>query len=99
MTVNKELTQRGVERLHYHGDGKPSYHWDALVKGFALRISPNGKKVWHVQARCKGKLLTMTLGDLGLIPSVKEAREKARGFILACRDGRDPVAARRQQEA
>jgi integrase len=97
--TTSKLTDLGIRRIAPPTGPKPDYHWCPEVKGFAVRVYPSGKKVFHVQARPRGstKLLTLTIGDIGLL-SLKDARDKAREFILECRAGRDPIAARRAQK-
>ena len=98
-STSSTLTQKGIERVRPPAKGS-KVHWDDLVKGLGLRANAGGKKSWYVTARMPGgKQIADTLGDTGLIPSVADARNKAREFILTVKSGRDPRAVKRAQEA
>lgn len=99
---NKTITQLGAERLKPERDkdtGKlvEKMHWDALLPGFGLRVSPKGRKSFICQYRVRGAKGTkwierqVVLGTLAFL-TVAEARERARRYKAQASDGIDPVA-------
>jgi integrase len=102
-----KLTQAAVERLSPPASGRTEY-WDSLLGGFGMRISAPqagkpARRVWQCMYRVKvdGKrrLIRETLGTLGEIPKVDEAREKARQSMAKARAGTNPVTERREAAA
>ena len=107
--MTRKLTKRDVDGFRFpHGEttktGKPlaqAFLWDigdGSVKGFGLRLTPNGKKTYVVQGRVKGKLLRLTLGQHSIF-TVDQAREQAKEYLRRMRRGKDPRDLRRQDEA
>jgi hypothetical protein len=93
-----KLTQIAAERLN--ATPKEVTYWDSQCPGFGLRVSPRGRKTWVALYRVKGGREVMeTLGTMATIPSVGDARERARLSMTKARDGIDPVAERRAAEA
>ncbi|MBK1674173.1 integrase [Ectothiorhodospira shaposhnikovii] len=72
-------------------------HWDDSVKGYGLRVTAKGKKVFVAMGRVSGKAVCYTLGPYGELTEY-EAREKARKVLQAMRDGIDPREVKKQQE-
>jgi integrase len=72
-------------------------HSDGGCRGLKLRVSPRGEKLWS---------LVVTVGsrrvrhDIGAYPSISlaEARERARQFLAAARDGASPKTVERRQK-
>jgi integrase len=72
-------------------------HSDGGCRGLKLRVSPRSDKLWS---------LVVTVGsrrvrhDIGAYPSVSraEARERARQFLAAARDGASPKTVERRQK-
>jgi integrase len=102
-----KLTQAAVERLSPPADGRIEV-WDSLLGGFGLRISAPlagkpARRVWQVMYRVKidgkRKLVRETLGTLGEIPKVDQARERARQSLAKARAGTNPVAERQTAKA
>jgi integrase len=76
-------------------------HWDAgdgAVKGYGLRVTATGKRVFVAQGRVKGKAVIFTIGPFGEWTE-SEARESARKILQRMRDGIDPRDAKKQDEA
>jgi Arm DNA-binding domain len=71
------LTQRAVETLKPPATGRVEY-WDSHLPGFGLRVAGSGRKTWVAMYRVDGQLVRETVGTLALIPSVAEARDRAR---------------------
>jgi len=73
-------------------------HWDDSVKGYALRVSPQGKRVFVVMGRVHGKNVQFTLGPYGVLTE-EQARKKAQRVLQDMREGIDPREAKKQDEA
>jgi integrase len=102
-----KLTQAAVEKLSPPASGRIEV-WDSLLGGFGLRISAPlagkpARRVWQVMYRVKTggkrKLVRETLGTLGEIPKVDQARELARQSMAKARAGTNPVAERKAEAA
>ena len=91
------LTQRAVETLKPPATGRVEY-WDSHLPGFGLRVAGSGRKTWVAMYRVQGQLVRETVGTLALIPSVAEARDRARESMHKARAGKNPVAERRERE-
>jgi integrase len=87
------LTDRGVKSL------KPQAlqvdYFDEDLAGFALRISPGGRKTWTVLYRHNRRLRRMTIGTLSSMGLAK-ARDQARGVLRAAARGEDPAGEKRR---
>lgn len=91
------LTKAYIDKVKRPSEGY-EHHWDATVKGYALRVSSEGRRVFIATGRIKGKLASITLGPYGELTE-NEAREKARRVLQQMREGIDPRDARRMDEA
>ena len=87
------LTARFVESL------KPSdrriEHFDGMVRGLALRLSPTGAKCWVLLYRMHRRLRRWTIGTYPTL-SLADAREQARWGLREMELGRDPALAKRE---
>ncbi len=86
-----KLTTKRVDSLK-----KPGHHVDG--DGLALVIGKRGGKSWVLRTMVQGKRRDIGLGGITWV-SLAEAREKARELRKAAREGRDPIAERRAQQA
>src|ERR1051325_7153583 len=83
-----KLTQLGVERLRAPTGGQAVTYWDLNLPGFGLRVSPRGRKTWVAMYRVAGgKEVMETIGTTMLIPSLADARDRARTSIDKARRG------------
>ncbi|MEH3102642.1 MAG: integrase arm-type DNA-binding domain-containing protein [Sphingomonas phyllosphaerae] len=76
--------------------------WDRQLKGFGIRVNPNGTVVFVVQYRMKvagAKTQTYTIGKYGSPWSPDAAREEARTLLERVHRGEDPIAAKREAAA
>src|SRR5438105_5392457 len=93
---SKRLTQAMVDKQRPPAEGR-IICWDKILPGFGLRISAKGRRTWLAMYRVRGKQVAETFGTTALIPSLSEARERARESMLAAKRGINPVAERRAQ--
>lgn len=73
--------------------------WDQRLKGFGIRVNPNGSVVFVVQYRMKAKgakTQTYTIGKYGSPWSPDAAREEARALLEKVHHGVDPIDAKRK---
>lgn len=75
---------------------KDSYMWDTALKGFGLKITPKGRKVFIVQYRVAGqtgRTRRITLGPSHAV-TAEQARSQAKQFLSHAALGVDPAAER-----
>src|SRR5262245_42580939 len=73
---------------------KDSYLWDKDLKGFGLKVTPAGRKVYLIQYRVggrKGRTRRVTIGVHGIL-TADEARSRAKKLLGEVAAGRDPAA-------
>jgi integrase len=90
-----KLTKKSVDSLH--PDPKGDYFvWDTDLKGFGLRVSALGKRVFVVKYRPAGRRQArrLTLGAHGPL-TVEEARKQARRRLGEVANGGDPARERK----
>lgn len=75
---------------------EPGKYYDE--NGLFLRIKATGAKAWVQKLVIDGKQRELGLGSAALV-SLAEARELARNYRKAAREGRDPIAERRRDSA
>lgn len=68
---------------------------DTLLQGFRVRAGSNGK-VYSVQKRIHGKVVTRTIGKHGIY-TPDEARQQAKKILLQLSQGVDPLVLKRQE--
>lgn len=73
-------------------------HWDDSLRGYGLRVTAAGKRVFVAQGRVLGKAVCFTIGPFGEWTE-HEAREKARKVLQGMREGIDPRDAKKADEA
>lgn len=83
-----KLTKRTAD-LATMGD-KVTVIWDEELRGFGLRIYPNGRKVYIVKCRIKGRQRFITIGQHGPV-TADQARSKAYNILSEAKNGRDPA--------
>ena len=85
----KSLSNRVVDRLRA-GD-KDVIYWDRELRGFGVRVYPNGVKTYLVQGRGPRGSKRVTVGRHGTI-SADEARRLGNGLLARIRAGEEPGA-------
>src|SRR6516164_487199 len=86
------LTDRSLQALRYTG-GQRSIVWDALLPGFAVRVSGKGKRSFYAVKRRAGAAQPswVLLGHYPVM-TLAEARRRAREALGALIDGEDPAS-------
>ena len=90
-----KLTKAYIDRV-IPPIGDCRVHWDDVVKGYGLRVSPAGKKVFIAQGRVRGKAVVMTIGPFGTYTEDK-ARARAQRLLQDMREGIDPRDVMKQE--
>src|SRR5262245_58170134 len=85
------LTDRGITALPIPtADQRQRDHWDRTMRGFGVRVSCGGKRVFVVRYRVAGRLRRLTLGPYPAL-SLADARRKARQVLGDVAHGEDPA--------
>ena len=86
-----KLTKRLVDDMPVPGAAE-SWTWDSEIKGFGLKITPTGRKVFFLKYRPRGSRTTakLQLGPYGPL-TVEQARDQARRALGAVIGGSDPA--------
>ena len=95
--MRTKVTKRVVDAAA-HGD-RDKFIWDTEVKGFGLKITPAGGKVYVVQTRLNGRLRRYTIGRHGSPWTPDMARNEALRLLAEVRQGADPADEKRAREA
>ena len=83
-----KLTKRTVDMAE--AGERVTVAWDDELRGFGLRVYPNGRKVYIVKCRVKGQQRFITLGQHGPV-TADQARAKAYNILSEAKNGRDPA--------
>ena len=81
------LTKRHIDALPSRE--KEYFVWDDRLKGFGVRVYPNGGKRYVAQAFRRGKTVRVQVGRCEVLPFEK-ARARARQAIADIDDGKNP---------
>ncbi len=77
---------------------KDTFFWDETLKGFGLKVTPAGSKIYIVQYRTsggrRGKLCRFTIGKHGSPWAPDQARNEAQKLLGLVASGNDPAAER-----
>lgn len=94
--ATKNLTQATVKALAYNPDGSSrQVLWDARLRGFGCRVTPQGGKSYVILYRANGRQRLMSLGPVQNFKGLEEARARAEALLHGLRhEGLDPMAAR-----
>jgi integrase len=94
-----KLTDRTVEAARCPDGRKDVLLFDDTLKGFGLRVTAAGKRVFIVQYRVGATVRRTALGEWGTELTTAQARRKAEALRGQVRDKRDPVAERKAARA
>ena len=72
-----------------------SFLWDSDTPGLGVRATPGGKKAFIVQSRYNGKVIRITLKDIGAM-TLENAREETKEKLLMIGKGIDPREQKRK---
>ena len=91
MANRAKITKRVVDAAK--PGSKDAMFWDPELKGFGLKVTPKGKKVYLVQYRVKssGRLRKYTIGTHGSPWTPDGARDEAKSILGMVADGDDPA--------
>ncbi|RRV39561.1 DUF4102 domain-containing protein [Stutzerimonas stutzeri] len=92
-----KLTKTFIDKVQAPAEGY-QIHWDEEVKGYGLRVTAAGKRVFVAQGRVLGKAVCFTIGPYGEWTE-HEARGKARKVLQGMREGIDPRDVKKADEA
>lgn len=92
-----KLTKTFIDKVQPPTEGY-AMHWDDSLKGYGLRVTAAGKRVFVAQGRVLGKAVCFTIGPFGEWTEF-EAREKARKVLQGMREGIDPRDVKKADEA
>ncbi len=85
-----KILKRVVDAAQADPNGKEIKIWDDELKGFVLRIRPNGAKMYVVFYRVGLRQRWFTIGRHGSPWTPETARRKAEELLFAARNGGDP---------
>src|SRR5262245_54724560 len=91
-----KITKRHVDATQPRE--RDTFLWDTDVKGFGLKVTPNGRKVYVLQYRMAGRGTPMrryTIGAHGIF-TPEQARKEAEARRGEIRKGIDPGMAKRK---
>ena len=98
------ISKRSVD--HARPRERDAFLWDDQIRGFGLKVTPAGAKVYLVQYRTGGRgtpTKRVTIGRHGAPWTPDQARRKAKAILGEIAAGRDPAgerrAARQEQRA
>jgi len=94
--VKKNLTALGVKRIKSPAKGQTD-HFDAVLPGFALRVTSKGHKSWVLLYRFHGTVRRLTIGSYPAFGLV-EARDEARKARQLVEKGIDVAAEKKRQK-
>ena len=92
-----KITKTFVDKVQPPASGY-AVHWDESVRGYGLRVSSHGKRVFIAMGRVHGKPIQFTLGPYGVLTE-DAARKKAQKVLQDMREGIDPRDSKRADEA
>src|SRR3989344_4831375 len=96
-TVTTKLTKRAVDALV--AGSERDFAWDIELKGFGVRVTPEGRKTYIVRYRTIGGAKRMlTLATHGVL-TTEEAREEARKALARAAMGGDPQGVKAERRA
>ncbi|MEN5278805.1 site-specific integrase [Brucella sp. TWI432] len=90
-----KLTKRTVDGIV--PTSKDTLYWDEEIKGFGVKVTPAGKKIFVLQSRLNGSLKRFTIGAFGAPWSADAARDEAKRLLGEIVKGVDPHEAKRSR--
>ena len=94
--MNVKITKRAVDAAR--PTSRDTFLWDTEVKGFGLKATPAGNRIYVLQARLNGRLRRWTIGKHGSPITPDEARDKAIQWLGMIAKGDDPSEAEAKRD-
>lgn len=94
--ATQRLTKRIVDATE--PQAKDTYIWDTDLKGFGLKVTPRGRKVYIAQYRVGKRTRRVTLGVHGTL-TTEQARQNAKQSLGQASSGVDPAHERDKANA
>ena len=95
--MKAKITKRTVDAAK-PGE-RDTFIWDTEAKGFGLKITPAGSKVYVLQYRFGGTVCRYTIGKHGSHWTPDKARDEAGRLLGMVKDGKSPAALRNAEKA
>ena len=92
-----KITKRSVDAAKA-GD-RDAFLWDNEIKGFGLKVTPKGKKVYLLQYRLHGALRRFTIGTHGSPWTPDKARDEALRLMGQVKAGKDPSGLKQDEKS
>lgn len=89
-----KLTKRTVDAVT--SAERDIFLWDSDTRGFGLKVTPGGAKIYVAQGRVNGRPKRYTIGRHGSPWTPDDARKEAAEALRAMAKGEDPVEAKRK---
>lgn len=90
--MKTRITKRTVDGLV--PSIRDDFLWDTDIKGFGVKVTPKGKRIYICQYRINNRLRRYTIGQHGSPWTPEEARQKARRIMGMVAEGNDPARAK-----
>src|SRR5690349_9377122 len=97
--VQARITKRLVDAAA--SAAKDQFVWDDELRGFGLKITPAGNKIYLIQYRMGGRgspTCRFTIGGHGSPWTPATARDEAERLLRLVRQGVNPIDAREEME-
>ena len=95
--MKAKITKRTVDAAK--AGKRDTFIWDTEAKGFGLKVTPAGNKIYVLQYRFGGRVNRYTIGKHGSPWTPDKARDEAGRLLGVLRDGKNPAALRSADKA
>lgn len=92
--MKAKITKRAVDAAE--PSDRDVFIWDTETRGFGLKVTPAGRRVYLVQGRVRGRIVRYTIGEHGSPWTPDKAREKALTVLGEMASGKNPNAAKKK---
>jgi integrase len=83
------ITKRAIDAIQRKE--KDQYLWDQSLKGFGLKVTTGGRKVFLIQYRSAGRTRRVTIGKFSDPWTAGSARKEAKKLLGLVASGKDPA--------
>ncbi len=91
-----KITKRTVDAAK--AGKRDTFLWDTEIRGFGLKVTPKGKRVYILQYRLHGALRRFTIGTHGSPWTPDKARDEALRLMGQVKEGKDPSGIRQDEK-